>query len=719
MSHTQNHHQQFEQLLAQNQWDRAEEYWINLTDELEDQPELLLILLRDLAEAGQASRAAELAGLLAPTLQKAGKDHEWLFALKLQANSRSPEKNLAASLLTAYQKIYGTDPRWKAILSLCELEMPRVNLMTAIKRTDTLLALKEGMYCRHKSWGFGRIKQFDAALQKIIIAFPHNPEHSMQLVYAADSLTPVGTDHIEVRKLTDLAGLKALAEDKPLDLLRDVLLSHGRSATADQVEACLSGSVVEATAWKKWWESAKKRLKKDPHFDLPAKKTEKIVLRSAPVSQQDELLESFRNAKGLVQKVDVARQMLKTLSEIESPDLLIQEFQDGLLEALRGFKMNRPIEHLEAIYILDQLGSHAKTPAEPTTPMALDVLNRGGDLSATLDGLTAAAQKFAVAILKANRPELLTQNLNYLPAKVLDEMSDIMASAALQIEQRIRNQTAKPDLLLFVAKQLSSDQRPAWVDGIPQPAIIQAMLTACESTDKSAKKLRELIGKDESLMTDLLVDADTETIRNIGRNILTNSAFDELDRRSLMGKLVKEFPFVQELLVTKTVQEQPMIVSWKSLEKRKAELDEIIQKKIPANSKEIALARSYGDLRENFEYKAAKDNQRLLMRRRGELELLIARATPTDFSEVKTDSVQIGTSVTVTNLDSGTSITYHILGAWDGDPDRNIISYPAALAQAMLYKKPGDEVSWKDDAGAQRFRIDRVEKVSDQVLTAL
>jgi transcription elongation GreA/GreB family factor len=306
-----------------------------------------------------------------------------------------------------------------------------------------------------------------------------------------------------------------------------------------------------------------------------------------------------------------------------------------------------------------------------------------------------------------------------MPLKVLDEMADIMAGAALQVQQRVRAQTANPDLLLFVAKQMSSSQPPAWIDSIPHPAIVQAMLTACESTDRSAKKLRELLGKDESLMTDLLVDADTETVRNIGRAILSSTAFDELDRRSLMGKLVKGFPFVQELLVTKTVQEQPLIVSWKSLEKRKAELDEIIQKKIPANSKEIALARSYGDLRENFEYKAAKDNQRLLMRRRGELELLVARATPTDFADVKTDTVQIGTTVTVTNIAKGTGTTFHILGAWDGDPDRNIISYPAALAQALLNKKAGDEVEWEDDAGRQRFRVERIEKVSAEILSAL
>jgi transcription elongation GreA/GreB family factor len=186
-----------------------------------------------------------------------------------------------------------------------------------------------------------------------------------------------------------------------------------------------------------------------------------------------------------------------------------------------------------------------------------------------------------------------------------------------------------------------------------------------------------------------------------------------------MSRVVKEFPFVQDLLVTRTAKEQPPIVSRASFQKRQAELDEIIQKKIPQNSKEIGQARSYGDLRENFEFKAAKDMQKLLMRRRAELEVLLTRAQPTDFTDVKTDIAQIGTSVTVTDLDSSKQSTYHILGAWDSDPDRGIISYPAALAQALLNKRAGDTVETAGEAGKLLYRIDRIEKVPAEILRSL
>ena len=99
-------------------------------------------------------------------------------------------------------------------------------------------------------------------------------------------------------------------------------------------------------------------------------------------------------------------------------------------------------------------------------------------------------------------------------------------------------------------------------------------------------------------------------------------------------------------------QEAHLVVSWESLERRNNEYRELVDKKIPANSQEIAIARSYGDLRENHEYKAAKEMQKLLMRRKGELEAQLVRARGTDFANAKTDVVSIGTIVNVTDLDT-------------------------------------------------------------------
>jgi transcription elongation GreA/GreB family factor len=346
------------------------------------------------------------------------------------------------------------------------------------------------------------------------------------------------------------------------------------------------------------------------------------------------------------------------------------------------------------------------------------------NLSVVLDELSGPAQKRVLAVLNTASPDRLTRELNRLPSRALDEIPDVLAQNAGAIEQWIHNQTAGLELLCWVCRNVSSPaSRKAypWLDAFQTPSLLLAVLEGIESAPNKSvtKKLRDVLFEDGELVADLLAQADTQTVRNLARQILSSSVFDELDRRSLMARIVKEHPFVQEFLVTKTVKEQPLIVSWASYNKRKTELEEIVQKKIPQNSKEIGLARSYGDLRENFEFKAAKDLQRLLMRRRAELEILLSRAQPTDFADAKTDVVSIGTSVTVTDLDTGQPHIYHILGAWDSDPARSIISYPAALAQTLLNKKTGEVVEAAGETTPQKLRIDRIEKASAGILQAL
>ena len=266
MSLTQNNHQQLKDALAQRNFDQAQALWLELAEQFPDQPDFLLLLVKEFFDAGHGAMAAELASIIAPNLKAAGKHHEWLYALKLQTGAAPTDKTLRAELLEAYRQIYENDPRLNAILAVAEFNQSRSPLPSGIARADTLLALQVGSFCQHKSWGLGRVKSFDTTLSRIVVAFPHNPDHAMQLSYAAESVQPVNSEHIEVRKISDLDSLKQLAGTDPVALIRAVLLSYNRAATTDRIEAVLSRSVVAADQWKKWWDNTKKLLKRDPHF---------------------------------------------------------------------------------------------------------------------------------------------------------------------------------------------------------------------------------------------------------------------------------------------------------------------------------------------------------------------------------------------------------------------------------------------------------------------
>src|SRR5207245_4172191 len=105
------------------------------------------------------------------------------------------------------------------------------------------------------------------------------------------------------------------------------------------------------------------------------------------------------------------------------------------------------------------------------------------------------------------------------------------------------------------------------------------------------------------------------------------------------------------------------------------------------------------------EFKAAKQMQAVLMRRKSELEQMLHRARGTDFSNPDTTQVSIGTLVRLRDVASSKEESYAILGAWDGDPERHVISYQPAIGQALMGHKVGDVVTLNKDEGAGSFEI--------------
>ena len=245
------------------------------------------------------------------------------------------------------------------------------------------------------------------------------------------------------------------------------------------------------------------------------------------------------------------------------------------------------------------------------------------------------------------------------------------------------------------------------------PEVFRAMLTAMERDqfqERRSNRLRDFILEDQALIAELTASADIEVIKDLTRALKLSPVFDDMDKRSLLARLVKSHPAVQSLITgDQPRQDTALLVSWESLERRQVEYRELVDKKIPANSKEIAIARSYGDLRENHEYKAAKEMQKVLLRNKDELESQFNRARGMSFANAKTDVVGPGTIVSATDLLTKQPERFTILGAWDSDPDKGIISYLTPMAMAMLNRTVGDEVEVDAQGSKRRYRVEKIE----------
>ena len=585
---------------------------------------------------------------------------------------------------------------------------------------EPLVQLTTSGYCLHRSWGFGKIASVDTVFARFSIDFQNKPGHTMDLGFAAESLKPIDPNHILARKVSDLEGLRQMAALHHLDLIKLVLESYGGRATLDQIQQVLVPDVIRDD-WKKWWEVAKRELKKDGHFQIPTKKSDPVVYQAQEVSMDNRLMTDFRQAKGLKAKVAAAHEAMRSFPDISEQQKVAGEMITALNADIATHQRTQPAVALEAIFVRDELRVAAGFEPAAGEISAASIWSQDSvKFAQVLELIPAAKHRRTLQSFKEANPEhwhdVVLSNLNNLSSKLAGECATLLIQEGkLQqlkdtLAKVVSHHTANSELLLWLARERSD----AFAD-ILGPEVFRAMLTAMERdqfNEKRSNRLRDYILDDQELLVELIGSADLEVIKDLTRALQLSPCFDDMDKRSLLARIVKSYPAVQSLISgDQERKEQPLLVSWESLERRKNEYTELVQKKIPANSKEIAVARSYGDLRENHEYKAAKEMQKILMRRKGELEYQLVRARGTDFANVRTDVVSIGTRVRVTDVGGQHHDTFAIVGAWDGDPDKGAISYLTPVAQSLLNHKVGEEIEFEMDGSPKKYRIEAIEPV--------
>ncbi|GIW81852.1 MAG: transcription elongation factor GreA [Gemmatales bacterium] len=146
-------------------------------------------------------------------------------------------------------------------------------------------------------------------------------------------------------------------------------------------------------------------------------------------------------------------------------------------------------------------------------------------------------------------------------------------------------------------------------------------------------------------------------------------------------------------------------MSREGYEKLKADLDRMQNAEMMAVAQRIAEARALGDLRENAEYHAAREEQGLLQARIDALKDKLSRAYIVDTSQLSGDEVTYGSRVRVKDLDAGEEETFELVGPGDEDYDNNKILVNSPIAQGLLGKKRGEIAEISVPAGILRFEI--------------
>ncbi|MEI6166248.1 MAG: GreA/GreB family elongation factor [bacterium] len=683
--------------------------------------------LRELHRGGMGAKTSGWAELMEEALIEQGKLDEAVNVLGMRANWNSgvPAFREVCSKRLAY--IYRNDPVRKKFVTNMGLEKG-VGLAECFRRLTILQSLKPGMLCVDKTWGVGAVKNVDSFYERVTIDFTRKMGHEMSFAYAAETLQPVGDEHLLARKYRDAVTLAALAETEAAEVVRIALRSYG-PLTAARLQEILSDGIIKPDAWKIFWDSARKVLKADPLVVIPSKRSEPIILLEKAQAYDGvwfASLASERTAEGIFARLN---ELADNAKPAELDEAKLKVVGDRLAFLMLGFgdkDMNIRVQIVVAARQWNVPPSQvdwkreADTLIDPVNFMAAAMAVSSKRLEALLKLLADQDSARLYDTILGSIPTMVMNVLNTCVTFMMEAGQEEACAAVFK--ELVGMRKAGVEVLLWLAKR--PDRLEAWGLGTTGDLLFH-ILPAMEKTYngerlRAANQLGELVQQREFLEVASKAMNDVQRTSFI-RYLRAVMGKIPVDTQAMIGRIVRVFPDLVSLLTdakseaAEAASPKNGLTSWRSYRQRQKLLEKIVNEDIPKNSRDIGVARSYGDLRENFEYKTAKEQQGILMHRSAELDLDLKLVHGTDFANCTCEVAGMGTTV-VLEMTNGQRQTFSILGEWDQDTEKGIISCSSKLGKVLAGHRGGDELEIPGDKENEKCRIIQVGALAADIL---
>ncbi len=593
---------------------------------------------------------------------------------------------------------------------------------------EKLDRIAPGRYCFHTSWGAGKVISWNLAAKKLVIDFEENPEHEIALEFAPKILEFIDDEHFLVKRYEDPEALINLSADDPVELVRIALKGYGNSLSPEKLEAALKGTVIAEDKWKNWWDKVRAMLRSNVQFMMPTRKGERITLRTNMLSRAQAALEDYNKAADLKARVRVL-DGIKMDSVMAEPDVVNVLVQAVDADVRNGGSLALQ-QVLELAVLRDDLIAAVKNTEAAGDVYSLRSIVEAniGDVerfAEVLNSMPAVRQKRVYVTLPAIFGEEWTQKALELfdasGARAVGEIAKFLIeegqdkALVKHLKHELLRQTLPAESLIWICRQRHDASKPLF--GLP---VGIAMLSLIEQDHMDGGpnrmlRLKNLFMEDKNIIQEMIKGQDVAEVRQFAKMLYNTSAFSEQDRGALMARVIGVFPnlhsIVLDAMVDTSDKPEPIFVSWDSLEARKKELEELVNVKIPENLHNKKISRAEGDLRENGGYQDAKEVEKVLNRRRSELEHALALARGTDFAVTDTSRAAMGMKVTLQPLAGGDAVVYTILGAWDTNPEKHIVSYLSQVGKELTGKSVGDQVKIVPMDGDKKkvFTITKIE----------
>ena len=695
--------------INRKQANSVKEIWTHLVSLIPDEIDFFYHVQRKISKLMGDDRSAML---MQEVYAYYKKKEDWDTAidiLKLILSYDDKDSWARREIVECFRGKYADHSQLDEYIKASNLNQSWRNIFEAIAEFEKHIAFDAGNFVYHRSWGVGRIASVKN--DEITIDFAKKRGHTMSLKMGVNALQTLTRDHIWVLKsIWKKDKLVAKIKDDPVWALKTIIKSYDNNCDLKHVKSELVPSVLSANEWTSWSTKARNILKDDPSFGVNPTNIDFYMVRDRPISLEEKLFNEFKAQKNFFARIDI----LLVFSEKAEPD---SEYFAEMFSYFAGYlkAFNQVNEQVIASYLV------VKKIITKHPHLNPGIQYNFADLFAEIEDPSLVYTALKDNGLKKSYLQHIHNFIPDWPDIYIKLFSSVLSS---DIIDTLINEgyTDKLQGLVSTCFNDYRDYREAavwffknardtdWFKEVDIPFDKQ-LITLIHILDVTYREIENhrdttenrkinkqvqtlLFGKDLVLEA-FILQSDVDTITRLYTLIDDVKDLDPALKMHLRNKILekhKGFKFFGS--EEKTVVTRGLIVTSKMYEEKKKQLQNIIEVEVPANAKEIGFALSLGDLRENAEYKAAKERQSILNATATRLQEEIDRAQIFDPTTVTVARVSFGTIVTLINNMTKETETYTILGPWESDPDNSVISYMSPFGNAILNHREGETLNF-------------------------
>lgn len=736
--------------INQNNYASCKEVWAKLVDAIPQEFEFFQHLRRKISKTMGDIKTATLMQELYTWYKKQQKWDTAILILKQNLEADAQDTWARKEITDCYQAKYANHSHLDEYIRSSNLTQNYRNVFEAINDFEKHIAFDKGNYVFHRNWGVGKIVKLEKDDLKIWFgeykkdgsgAIMKNAEgkkirvtRGMKLSMAVTALQPLSNNHIWVLKANDkdrqLA--KKIKDDKEW-ALETIIRSFDNCCDFKRIKAELVPSILTAGEWTSWNTSAKKILETNPKFGVNQNDISMYTVRDGNITPEEKLSNEFKAQKQFFARIDILMKFFESDLTDVSSDLFAEMYSyfTGYLK-----NITKVTEQVLASYLVVKYISNVKKsldfPVKETFAEIYSKIENPRQIYTLLkDTKNTHLKKDFLMYIKMMLPDWNVQYINLFPTvldgKLISDLIEAGHTADVQNLVRTSFENCKDyrETVIYFFKECQGEK---WFQeaGVTYEKQLIALINIIEITfreinnhvdstenKKINKNATMLLFKDDAMFNYMFQNGET-AVKKMYTLIDDIADIDPSYKALARNKILEKYPdFKFRVSEEKTVQPKGMTVTAKKLAEKKAEAEKIQNEDLPANAKDVAEARAKGDLKENAEYKAAREQQHYLQLTLSKLQEELSRAVVFDPTTSTTAVVSFATVVTLVNNETSAEETYTILGPWESDPDNNIISYMSPFGNAILDKKVGTKVEFTINEHNYNYTIKDIQKAKD------